>query len=348
MLVFVVGARPNFIKVRPLVDCCKRNNVDYIVYNSNQHDIDMQVFKFDKVYTPNIPLSENRVRRFSQIMDDFYDFLKDTNNKLELKNNRPNSSKIDFVVIVGDVDTSLACALTADMSGIRVVHIESGMRSYYKMPEEVNRVAIDNMSIIRFTADSSSREILRKEGMDSIHVGNIMIESLIRYWKNLWADKKKEDPYILVEIHREENDNNIKKLQETFQKMSLPVKWVVHPRNMNKYYRGFSNIKFLKPQSYESMLDLVYSSSLVITDSGGLQCDASYLGIPVITFRKDTEWKVTVDKGINVVTNDLGKINRIYEPHIHCGPDLNPDFSDELWDDQVSERIILCLKNLMQ
>lgn len=320
MITFVTGARPNFIKVKPMMDRCDLLGVNYNVFNSNQHDPNMQVFKMGNVKSKSVRYSHNREGRFVFIMSEFCKFLIDGN--------------YTSVVIVGDTDTSLACALTADMMNIPVIHVEAGMRSFYKMPEETNRVAIDRISSIRFTPTIYNTDLLNIEKLSSIMSGNIMVEALIKNWIPSKLDMGK---YVLVEVHRAENDDKLQDITKLFKNMEFPVKWVKHPRHLYKY-ETHCNITYMEPQSYNDMLNLVSNAILVITDSGGLQVDTAYIGVPCITFREQTEWSITVERGSNLLLSDVGLIDRMYKGFIKDYKKVS--YKDQLWDDKVSDRII--------
>ena len=319
MLVFVTGARPNFIKVKPLIDYCDKMGVDHVVYNSNQHGKDMQVFEMGTHI--NQPISHNREGRFAWMMSDFSRFL--------------NGRVVDAVVVVGDTDTSFACALTADMRQIPVAHVEAGMRSYYHMPEESNRVAIDRLSTFLYVPTYSTLGNLQREGMTGVHVGNIMIESLLRNWKETVLD---EPDYILMEFHRPENDGRQGSLMAVANKMSLPVKFLVHPRHSGIPLVMGDNVEYLSPVPYQDMITLIANASLVCTDSGGIQADSSFLKVPCVTLRKNTEWGVTITHGTNLLVGSVDELMSVYEAHMNRK--FNIDFSTQLWDDQVSKRII--------
>lgn len=325
MIMFVTGTRPSSIKVQPLVDCCERMSIDYEVWNTNQHQTDMQVFDMtgDTVSTVT---SEKRPIRFANMIHDFIMHC-DIHKKPRI------------VVVVGDTDSALAAATAANMYGIPVAHVEAGVRSFYNMPEEINRIAIDQMATYLFAPTTEALANLAVDKLTGIHVGNIMVESLLRY-----GDIKKKEglKYILVEIHRAENDDNIIDICTLCGALSLPVKWVKHPRYEGKgIYQKLPNIEYLTPQSYKAMTALVSNASLVITDSGGLQVDSCYLNVPCITIRKSTEWGETISSGANILVDpvyNISNIHQIYEEHMNTK--FSTDFLIELWDDQVSERIM--------
>jgi UDP-N-acetylglucosamine 2-epimerase len=324
-MLFVTGTRPSSIKVRPLVDCCLRHSIPYKIWNTHQHQRNMQVFDLTGDTKVTVPLCERSVR-FADMILDFMDYLRFNN--------------VSRVVVVGDTDSALAIGIAADMAKIPVAHVESGLRSFYKMPEESNRVALDHMSTWLFAPTVDALVNLGLEKLEGIHVGNIMIESLLRYGN---TKPNNSEPYILVEMHRSENDRRIEELTSAAAQMAVPVKWVQHPRYNGKgVYVESANVTYLLPQSYENMTSLVANAALVLTDSGGLQVDACYLGVPVLTMRYGTEWDCTIRSGLNRLVTSVAEVMRQYESHMKSieKKEKKVDFSSQLWDDQVSERII--------
>jgi len=341
MLLFVTGARPNFIKVKPLIDYCDEFYIDYLVYNSNQHNANMQVFDMGVVKDKLLSV-DTRTQRFSYIMNDFSEFL--------------DENKPKVVVVVGDTDTSLACALCADMKGIPVAHVEAGLRSYYKMPEETNRIAIDSLATYNFAPTHSASVLLRANSLPSIHSGNIMVESLIKNYltkeEAVWFPKGEIfKDYILVELHRQENDKYIIEVMQILDELKANVVWVKHPRYHHESMRHESmhnNIRFLEPQPYYNMCYLVHNADLLITDSGGLQVDSTYLNTPCITLRKSTEWTNTLEFGTNhlvSVEDFIGKKVLHMEEYTRAITDMER-MESELWDSKVSERILSVLKEV--
>jgi UDP-N-acetylglucosamine 2-epimerase len=255
--------------------------------------------------------------------------------------------KPKVVVVVGDTDTSLACALCADMEGIPVAHVEAGLRSYYKMPEETNRIAIDSLSTYNFAPTIAAHNCLINSKLPSIHVGNIMVETLLKNYKRD-INPIMYDQYILVEIHRKENDLVMKDIMKKLDVEWINVTWVKHPR-----YKEYAaeHIKFLVPQSYNNMCHLVDYATMVITDSGGLQVDSTVLGTPCITIRESTEWGNTIYSGTNHLVNvknflsmDLRSEGLSYIVNKETNKRM---LQDELWDDKVSERILTVLKEVL-
>lgn len=320
MICFVTGTRPSSIKVQSLVECCKRMSIDHTIWNTNQHQASMQVFDMTGDMFKTVTL-EKRPVRFANMILEFMMHWR--------VHPRPR-----LVVVVGDTDSALAAAMAADMSNIPVAHVEAGVRSFYRMPEEVNRIAIDTMSTYLFAPTTEAMTNLAVEHLNGIHVGNIMVESLLRFGDTV---KKNGPKYILIEMHRKENDDKIRELSRVASVMSVPVKWITHPRYDGKnVYQPNSNTDYLEPRPYKAMTALVANAALVITDSGGLQVDAAYLNVPCLTLRQGTEWGCTL--GSNIIVKSFGDILSIYEEHMNTK--YNTDFSTELWDDHVSERIM--------
>jgi len=340
MILFATGARPNFIKVKPLIDKCVEWKIPYITYNSLQHDSIMRVFDIPTTIkglsrTSSQIIPKTRPERFAYLVNDFSVFL--------------NEYKPKVVVVVGDTDTSLACALCADMKGIPVAHVEAGLRSYYKMPEETNRIAIDSLSTFNFTPTVWAQESLWNDTqIIAHHVGNIAVEALIKYYIQQCIRVSSEKDYILIELHRPENDAYISKVIAIMDDVKFKVVWVKHPRYREDIYKA-NHITFLSPQSYVDMCKLVDHAKLLLTDSGGLQVDSTYLNVPCITLRENTEWLDTINYG----TNTLVKVQDFVDKGIifDCGEYYKETdfrtFTRELWDDKVSERILTVLKEVL-
>lgn len=205
------------------------------------------------------------------------------------------------------------------------------------MPEETNRILVDHVSTWRLAASTDALHNLSNERLSSTLVGNISVESLLRYGKQKNSEAK---PYILVEIHRVENDGKLRDLLNWAESTELPVLWLQHPRYMaSGAYRSAQNVRYLPPQEYAEGTGFTASAALLVTDSGGMQVDAAVLGVPCITVRKNTEWRVTVERGVNTLVLDVADLPREVQ-RILRNPARKADFSDQLWDDGVADRII--------
>jgi len=221
--------------------------------------------------------------------------------------------KPDIVVVLGDVNSTLACALTTNIMNIKLAHIEAGERcGDDNMVEERNRKLVDSISDYLFCASERGLDNLINEGMSGkAHlVGNTMIDQL-KYIQPLIQITEQKEPYAILTLHRAENVDDLEKLRKIWDiilKISEKIKVVFpcHPRTKKQFGKmGFlpirNNILFKKPLSYLEFMKLVNNAKLVLTDSGGLQMETSYLNEPCITLRKSTEWLETVSHGTNVI-----------------------------------------------
>lgn len=271
----------------------------------------------------------------------------------------------DVTVVVGDVTSSLVCGLLAKSMGIKLAHVEAGLRNFdLSMPEEFNRTMIDKVSDFHFTSSEDANENLVAEGIsDTIHfVGNIMIDSyflvkeqidnsIILQELNLQHNK-----YALVTIHRQSNVDNQEVLQSLLgelERVSELIKLVIpiHPRTKSRIVEfGFQdflsakNICFLSPQSYTDFMKLLKFSEFVITDSGGVQEETTFFGIPCLTMRKDTERPITITRGTNRlvdVKNLQNEVNFILSKNTNV-----VNTSLDYWDGRTAQRIAGILTSL--
>jgi UDP-N-acetylglucosamine 2-epimerase (non-hydrolysing) len=265
--------------------------------------------------------------------------------------------KPDIVLVYGDVNSTVAAALVCSKLLIRIAHIEAGLRSFDRtMPEEVNRIVTDRLADLLFTPSADGDQNLQAEGVEvgKIHcVGNVMIDSLIRLLPSATASSKDglPDQYALVTLHRPSNVDNgaaLKNILEALLEVSaqLHVIFPVHPRTRQRMASlglNATNLHLLEPLPYIEFLALQRRAKVVITDSGGIQEETTYLGVPCLTLRNNTERPITVDLGTNVLLGqDVGKLRseltKILEGKAKSGV-IPP-----LWDGHAGERIaeILC------
>ncbi|HEX7962534.1 MAG TPA: UDP-N-acetylglucosamine 2-epimerase (non-hydrolyzing), partial [Terriglobales bacterium] len=285
----------------------------------------------------------------------------------------------DLIVVAGDVNSTMACALVGAKELIPVAHVESGLRSFDRtMPEEINRVVTDSVSDILFTTESSAAENLLHEGIDpnKIHfVGNVMIDSLI-----FALDTARKSPlrerlglqrarYIVLTLHRPANVDDPARLRgalEAIAKISedLPVIFPIHPRTAARAMElGITAMKAwdgtqrvpakgiwtMPPASYIDFLGLVDSAAMVITDSGGIQEETTYLGVPCLTFRDNTERPVTVTEGTNrLIGTDPQNLLREARLTTSQGFERANSYTPpNLWDGHASERIVAIIRNYL-
>lgn len=273
------------------------------------------------------------------------------------------NEKPDLVIVVGDVNSTIACSLTAVKLGVKVAHVEAGLRSFDRtMPEEINRILTDAISDYLFVTEKSGITNLLNEGVSQdkiFFVGNVMIDSLLNHMDkinssdihsklNLYSKN-----YCVVTLHRPSNVDNsesLKRLVNLINEISKIKKIIfpIHPRTKNNLEK-FSLINSLnhntvltEPLGYKDFISLVKESALVLTDSGGIQEETTYLGIPCITLRNSTERPITVEVGTNYLVGD--DLNLAYHQAINV---LNGDYKKgqvpDLWDGKASERIVKTL-----
>ena len=354
----VVGARPNFMKVAPLIHAINNYNgtpegsqtrLESILVHTGQHyDIDLsdQFFRDLDLPSPDINLD---VRSGSHAVQ--------TANLLVRFETVCLREKPDWLLVVGDVNSTLACTLVAAKLGIRVGHVEAGLRSFDRsMPEEINRLVTDVLADLLFTPSEDADENLRREGVSSDkikRVGNIMIDTLIL---NLAKARRAgthnrlgltEKHYAVVTLHRPANvdsDTHLSHIMDRLSELSreLPVVFPAHPRTRAQLeslglWNWAANLKICSPMGYHEFIGLVDKARFVLTDSGGLQEETTFLGIPCLTLRPNTERPITVAQG----TNRLASLETLqqdieYVLNGHSRPTHIP----ALWDGMTGRRIV--------
>ncbi len=339
-IINVVGARPNFMKMAPILAAMRNSKgLDALLVHTGQHyDQDMAHSFFQQLGLPRPDVdlgvgSASHAQQTAQIMRRFEPLL--------LK------EKPQLVVVVGDVNSTIACALVATKLGIKVAHVEAGLRSFDRaMPEEINRVLTDSISDILFTTEPSGKENLLREGVAAkkvFFVGNVMIDTLLHHKQeasknpvlgNLGlfdkSNKRKIQPYALLTLHRPSNVDDhaiLEHLLDTLLEVSrqIPIILPLHPRT-RKQIAGFGlkdklnpldlanpdiihGINCLPPQGYMEFLRLMTQAEFILTDSGGIQEESTVLGVPCLTLRENTERPITIDEGTNIlVGTDRKKI----------------------------------------
>jgi UDP-N-acetylglucosamine 2-epimerase (non-hydrolysing) len=366
----VVGARPNFMKIAPIIREL-RSQPDAVpvclVHTGQHYDAEMNDAFFSQLQIPppDVELevgSGSHAVQTAEIMKRF---------EVVVDKEQPAA-----VLVVGDVNSTIACALVAAKKNIPVIHVEAGLRSFDRtMPEEINRVLTDRISDMLFITESSARENLRNEGVDDdrVHfVGNVMIDTLRHSLSQSVAAEttlagvdnaglflEGKQGYAVLTMHRPANVDDkevFRHLLETVRLVSerIPVVFPVHPRTRKALEEhglqaclDSERIVCLPPLGYLEMLGLVSSARLVLTDSGGLQEETTVVGVPCITLRENTERPVTVDQGTNTIAGrDRELVMSIVEDVLRDGGKHGR--TPELWDGKAAERIKQVLNDWLQ
>jgi UDP-N-acetylglucosamine 2-epimerase (non-hydrolysing) len=362
-IMLVAGARPNFVKIAPLLhelNKYKKYFSTVLVHTGQHYDFKMSEIFFRElnIPKPNIHLNVGSGSHASQTATIMTAF-----EKVVLK------EKPDVVVVVGDVNSTVACSLVASKLTIKVAHVEAGLRSFDRtMPEEINRIVTDSLSDYLFVSEQSGCKNLKKEGIPQnkvFFVGNVMIDTLLSIMdkinkatirENLFPkplpSPSQPSPYAVITLHRPGNVDSIQALSEIYtilKKVSGLIKIIypIHPRTkkmiqVHSYLQKFERLKnltMIEPLGYIDFIKLVSAAAFVLTDSGGIQEETTVLGIPCLTMRTNTERPITIKRGTNHlvgrdVNNILKQIKLILTGKAKKGA------VPELWDGKSAERII--------
>jgi UDP-N-acetylglucosamine 2-epimerase (non-hydrolysing) len=357
-VVFVAGARPNFMKVAPILrELAHRNGplTSELVHTGQHYDFDMSGVFFDQlgIPTPNVHLqvgSASHGVQSGRIMVAFDEYL-------AARTEAPHT-----VVVVGDVNSTMACALVAVKRSVRVVHVEAGLRSFDRaMPEEVNRLVTDAVSHLLLVSEPAGLENLAREGIpdDKVrYVGNVMIDTLV---DQLAAARElamparfalDAKPYAVVTLHRPSNvdvPGRLAQLASFLRELGakLHVVFPVHPRTEKRLNElglrdelvASGRVQLTAPLGYREFLGLMAASKLVVTDSGGIQEETTFLRIPCVTLRSNTERPVTVSAGTNtLVGDDLAAAMRVVDAALTCVPKQLESIRG--WDGRAASRVV--------
>ena len=350
-IIVVVGARPNFIKIGPLMPALAASGIEGRIAHTGQHyDVSMSDVFFSDLDLPQPDWflgvgSGTHAVQTGRAMIALEELLL--------------AEKPDALLVVGDVNSTLAGALAAAKIGVPVVHLEAGLRSGdMSMPEEVNRLVTDQLSALLLTPVASAGDNLLAEGVSAdriAFVGNIMAESVLRNLPKI-AERDvaaryglAEGKYLLATVHRPENTDHPERLAEiaaAMRECGLPVLFPVHPRTRPRLADAGlpgaeGRVQLVDPVGYLDMLALQRDAAVVLTDSGGVQEETCMLGTPCVTVRRNTERQITVEIGSNRLVSAsgdavLGGVSEALEAP--CGW-LQP----ERWDDQVAGRVVAAL-----
>ena len=357
-ILVICGARPNFMKIAPLMRAFARHpELQPVLVHTGQHyDARMSALFFEEldIPAPEIHLevgSGSHARQTALLLERFEPVLL--------------AQRPDAVLVVGDVNSTLACALVAAKLGVRVFHVEAGLRSFDRsMPEEINRVLTDAISDLLFVSEPSGLDNLRREGVDpaKIHfVGNVMIDTLERSRARAAASTVldtlglRPGGYALVTLHRPASVDDptvLGSLLDIFGDIQrdLPVVFPVHPRTRHAMQASgwlarldaLPGLRLIEPQGYLDFLRLMSEARVVFTDSGGVQEETTILGVPCLTLRENTERPVTVTQGTNRL---VGLDPRAILSAYHALPPRVPTAPPrpEKWDGHAAERIATIL-----
>jgi UDP-N-acetylglucosamine 2-epimerase (non-hydrolysing) len=352
----VVGARPNFMKMAPIISAMQNRSdeITQILVHTGQHYDDAMSGAFFRdlgMPTPNLHLGAGggtHAEQTAKVMLAFEPVV------LEYQP--------DWVVVVGDVNSSIACALVASKLGVKVAHVESGLRSNDRsMPEEINRLLTDRISDLLLTPSPDADKNLLREGINPqniVRVGNVMIDTFLRQLDRAQSSeiiqqlKLSPRGFAVMTLHRPANVDDPEILRTLFGALAeiakeVPIVFPAHPRSQARM-REFNivpppGIIMIEPLGYLDFLKLWSNSRMVLTDSGGLQEETTAAGVPCLTLRDNTERPITVEQGTNqLVGRDPEKI-LLTAKRILCEDYKFQGRVPELWDGQTSERIVNAL-----
>ena len=341
MIDIICGARPNFMKVDPLLRNLDPSLEPRVIHTGQHYDHSMSRSFFEELELPmpdiNLGVGSASITvQTARIMKKYE----------EVVLRKPPSA----AVVVGDVNSTLACSLVAVRYGIPVIHVEAGLRSFdRRMPEEVNRVLTDQITDLMLITSPEARDNLLEEGKSSKWiklVGNPMIDTLLRLLPVArQMSPPSREPYGLVTLHRPSNVDDPVRLQELVDTLGgmndLAMIFPAHPRTVARM-EEFSieipaGLRIVPPLSYLNFLKAQDSAAVVITDSGGVQEETSVLGVPCVTVRENTERPITLELGTNVLCPEISGIPSAVEGQISRRPDVPPEIP--LWDGRAGERI---------
>ena len=343
-ILHVVGARPNFVKAAPVLRAIRERGVRQTLVHTGQHyDGNMSDVFFTQLDIPepdfNLEVgSGSHASQTAEIMRRFEPVVLER--------------KPDLTLVYGDVNSTVAAALVCSKLLIPVGHVEAGLRSFDRtMPEEINRVVTDRLSDVLFTPSEDGDANLLREGVpkERIHfVGNVMIDSLIRLLPAARNCPKNGFPerFALVTLHRPSNVDDFETLRELLNALArvskdLNIVFPVHPRTrqrITEFGIDSQNLRLLDPLPYIEFLSLQTRAAVVITDSGGIQEETTYLGVPCLTLRPNTERPITVTSGTNILVGDdrgrlIAELGKIMEGKQKKG------VTPPLWDGRTGDRI---------
>lgn len=354
----VVGARPNFMKIAPLMWEFQRHRqiAATLVHTGQHYDPKMSQLFFDELQIPKPDInlevgSASHAIQTAEVMKRFEPVLLER--------------KPDVVLVVGDINSTLACALTAVKLNVPVAHVEAGLRSFERsMPEEINRVLTDAISRWLFVSEPAGVENLRREGIADEKIfftGNVMIDTLLASRPRIEDSailRKLELPdksYAVLTLHRPSNVDDPDTLRQLMRVIAelqteLPIVFPIHPRTRKNIealsLRPMPNLRLIEPLGYLDFMKLVGHSRLVLTDSGGIQEETTVLLVPCLTLRSTTERPATIEQGTNLLVGpDPTKILAAWRSALNSPKQTTR--IPELWDGKAAPRIVAALLHSM-
>jgi UDP-N-acetylglucosamine 2-epimerase (non-hydrolysing) len=359
----VVGARPNFMKVAPIVTELRKSPTLFtstVVHTGQHYDEKLSKIFFDDLGMPSPDVNLNigsasHAQQTAAIMAAFEPVL--------------TGRQADLVIVVGDVNSTIACALVAAKLGVPIAHVEAGLRSFDRtMPEEINRVLTDQISDLLFTTEPSAADNLRAEGISDdkiFFVGNVMIDTLLAHRERARAMHVPETMHLerreygVLTLHRPSNVDDA----DTFERLvgaliciaaEIPIVFPVHPRTQKRLAASPSaarlietgRLRLLDPLGYLEFIGLMDGARIILTDSGGVQEETTVLGIPCLTLRENTERPITVTHGTNrIVGTDPASIVAGWE-QIKSGT-VTPR-TPPMWDGSTAQRIVEVIRTRLR
>lgn len=354
-ILIIVGARPNFMKAAPICAEMRRRSDDFdvkIVHTGQHYDAAMSDSFFADLglSEPDFHLgvgSASHAEQTAKIMLAFEPIV--------------IAENPDWVIVVGDVNSTVACALVASKLGVKIAHVEAGLRSFDRsMPEEINRIVTDSISNLLLTTEASGNENLRREGLADEKVrfvGNVMIDSLVKNLERVKSANVVADlgliagEFAVLTLHRPSNVDSRETLEPLLNALieiseRIPIIFPVHPRTRAKIDEfglrsriDQSALRLVNPLGYLNFLALYSQARFVMTDSGGLQEETTYLGIPCLTIRENTERPVTIEIGTNRLIKDPSSLKQsAFE--LLDSPAATSKTIPPLWDGRAAERIV--------
>ena len=353
-IIHVVGARPNFMKAAPVLLALRKHpRIEQLLVHTGQHYDDRMsdiFFRQLGLPKPDINLEAGSGSHATQTAEIMIRF-----EKVVLE------QKPDWLIVYGDVNSTIACALVGVKLGVKVAHVEAGLRSWDRtMPEEINRVLTDQISDLFFTPSVDGDENLKREGIarEGIHlVGNCMIDTLVRLLGKVRRPEMGcvDGRFAVVTLHRPSNVDNLTELRRivtTLAELSreIPIVFPIHPRTRQRLEAPdlrllVSNLCLTEPQGYLEFLWLQQHATMILTDSGGIQEEATFLKVPCLTLRENTERPVTCTQGTNIlVGQDMDRLK--HEARRILSGEKKAGTIPPLWDGHAGERVARVLSSL--